>query len=657
MKSLEQRADQYFKEMSYITAIDLYKQALAKPKYAGNKKIRIKIAQAYWRIGQTEEAEQYYREAMAKGFKPGRRDSTQFARILIHNNKYAEAKDWLKNASLDQQNDPAGFEQYKSISEIYKLYRDSFSFSVKPIIYNSEYSDYAPAFYKNGIVFASDRPSEKLIRQVNMQKDAGFSDLYFFREKDTIQRPAELFSATLKSSLNKGPVLFYEKGTKMILTANAGKGEVNRLQMFTAEWDNAKSEWVNFQPFPYNSEFYSVGHPAISKDERTLYFVSDMPGGNGGTDIYVSVLKDGEWSKPKNLREPINTEGNEMFPYISPSGKFYFSSDGHGGLGGLDFYIAEQTVDRGQQLMNPGYPLNSSSDDFGIILDPQERSGYFSSNRKGGKGSDDIYRLYVKRIELRIKITDEIASASLVNPQVKLLDKETGEEIIPLEVAQSKENVVRYGLKLHHNYMLSIHKEDYKDIEREISTMDINDDRLIEMKETLKRKFEYYVTLKIRDEETENIVENSNIQLLNLTTKELDSIGVSSKGEADIKLDSDAEYLLIAFKGNISGQIFIGKPGRKKVSSVRYITLHLSEQEMKKNKLTLTDIAGRPYDSTEIKVRDMIRGTEEKMITSEKGEVEFLLPAGWYYRIYYDDGRGYYDSLTKENTGRLRVEE
>ncbi len=652
LKSLEKRADRYYNEMSYVTAIELYKQALAKPKNSENSSIRIKIAKSYLKTGQTDEAEAYYRQAMAKGFLPTRRDSTQFARILISNNKYQEAKRWMTNIGT-KESDPAGFEQYKSISQLSTLYRDSFSFSVKSIIYNSAYSDYSPVFYKNGIVFSSDRPSQKLVKQINMQKEAGFSELYFFKERDSIQRPAQALNLDFKSPLHKGPALFYENGNKMILTANALKGNVSHLQMFTAEWDDKNQEWKNFQPFPFNSDFYSVGHPAMSKDERSLYFVSDMPGGNGGSDIYISILKDGEWTKPKNLREPINTEGNEMFPYISPAGKFYFSSDGHGGLGGMDIVYTDNNFQNEQEIINSGYPLNSSGDDFGIILDNQEKSGYFSSNRKGGKGQDDIYKLYIKKIELKLKVADEIASATVANPSVKLVDTETEAEIFPSTV-NTKDNIYKYVLKPHHQYKLAVQKEDYKGVEKDISTMEIDDDQLIEVKTVLKRKFEYYVTLKIRDTETENMVENSIIQVLNLTNAEIDSIGVNRKGEADIKLDSEADYLILAFKNNMSGQMRVEKQSKKKVSSVRFITLNISEQKNEKIIWQVLDSSGtKILQPEEMVVRDMVT-EEEKLVTTENGLLEFTGKGFWHYRIYYHNKEFYYDTLKKSGTGNLR---
>jgi hypothetical protein len=186
---------------------------------------------------------------------------------------------------------------------------------------------------------------------------------------------------------------------------------------------------------------------------------------------------------------------------------------------------------------------------------------------------------------------------------------------------------------------------------KEFSTRGVSDEQIIEMKAVLKRKFEYYVTMKIRDAESENIVENSNIRLVNLSTKELDSIGVNTSGELDIKLDSEADYLLLAFKNDKYGEVMVDKPGKKKVSSVRYTTLHLSESEEKKISLIALDSLGNPYSNKEVIVKDLITGKEQQVISTDKGEMKFSLPRSWFFRIYYHDRKYFYDSLTLKNTG------
>ena len=166
---------------------------------------------------------------------------------------------------------------------------------------------------------------------------------------------------------------------------------INRLEIYSAKYHNGK--WSDIKAFKYNDpSFYSVGHPAISPDGKTLYFVSDMPGGFGETDIYFSEKQtDGTWSKPQNAGDIINSVGKEMFPYVDKDGNIFFSSNGHPGMGGLDIFMSKGSKDNWSKPENLKHPINSPKDDFAIFYTEPEKEGYFSSNRDGGKGSDDIY--------------------------------------------------------------------------------------------------------------------------------------------------------------------------------------------------------------------------------------------------------------------------
>ncbi|RIV27487.1 flagellar motor protein MotB [Fibrisoma montanum] len=213
---------------------------------------------------------------------------------------------------------------------------------------------------------------------------------------------AQRFTRSINTRYHEGPVTFSRDGSRIIFTRNnyndgkAGKSTegVNKLKLFTATQINGA--WVNVEELPFNSNEYSVGHPSLGRDrtgepDQLLYFASDMPGGFGGTDIYVSRYVNGRWSQPVNLGKDINTKGNELFPFADDAGNLYFSTDGMKGLGKLDIFYAVlsngQTVQRIEHL---DAPINSAEDDFGIITDPGRRAGYFSSNRRAG--NDDIYR-------------------------------------------------------------------------------------------------------------------------------------------------------------------------------------------------------------------------------------------------------------------------
>jgi outer membrane protein OmpA-like peptidoglycan-associated protein len=209
------------------------------------------------------------------------------------------------------------------------------------------------------------------------------------------------FSKSLNSKYHEGPMTFTNDGKKVIFTRNnytngkykTSSDKINKLKIYVAD-DKGAGQWNNIKEVPFNSNEYSTGHPALTKDDKLMYFVSDMPGGFGGTDLYVVQYNGGAFGTPVNLGPEINTAGAEMFPFVDERGNLYFSSDGHAGLGDLDIFYA-QLVDGSKlkgKIKNMGTPVNSSKDDFGFIADGERKMGYLSSNRKRGGTDDDIYR-------------------------------------------------------------------------------------------------------------------------------------------------------------------------------------------------------------------------------------------------------------------------
>lgn len=241
---------------------------------------------------------------------------------------------------------------------------------------------------------------------------------------------SDRFSKTLNSKYHEGPATFTRDGSKVIFTRNNynnGKYKessdgVNKLKLYTAE--DQGGSWTNVQEIPFNNDEYSTGHPALSKDDKLLFFASDMPGGFGGTDIYVVTYNSGQWGQPVNLGKEVNSKGNDMFPFVDENGNLYFASDGHPGLGDLDvFFVQLKNGTPVGKIFNLGAPINSSKDDFGIITDSERKSGYFSSNRKRGGIDDDIYRftregpMYPCR-ELTVAVYDSETKMPLDNSAV-----------------------------------------------------------------------------------------------------------------------------------------------------------------------------------------------------------------------------------------------
>lgn len=270
-------------------------------------------------------------------------------------------------------------------------------FELSNVGFNSELSDFAPAFYQNQLVFASNRTSASATRRIHDWNDQPFLDIYKVSnaEEDRGSGPQKL-DKNINSKYHESTAVFTKDGMTMYFTRNNYTNKdykedsegTNRLKLYRAK-KTEENTW-EVEELPFNSDEYSVAHPALSKDGKTLYFASDMPGGKGMSDLYkVSVEGDG-FGTPVSLGDGINTEGRETFPFVSFDDKLYFASDGHVGLGGLDVFVADMKDEGFGDVYNVGRPVNSEFDDFTFVINNLGK-GYFASNREGGVGDDDIY--------------------------------------------------------------------------------------------------------------------------------------------------------------------------------------------------------------------------------------------------------------------------
>ncbi len=264
---------------------------------------------------------------------------------------------------------------------------------------NTPLADFGPTYYKDKIVFSSSRDSLRFETNVYEWNNQPYLDFFM---ADTTDIGSDLvqvvnFSEILNSKYHEAAATFIPEGNIIYFTRNnyanndLGRDDegTNHLKIYTSELKGG--EWTLPEEVPFNSETYSTGQPALSPDGKFLFFVSDMPGSIGGTDIFmVELMKDGSFSEPINLGPKINTSGREMFPFVTEE-RLYFASDGHLGLGGLDIFESELGVNGFAIPKNLGKPINSNKDDFAYIVRESTNRGYFSSNRKSGKGDDDIY--------------------------------------------------------------------------------------------------------------------------------------------------------------------------------------------------------------------------------------------------------------------------
>lgn len=395
------KANRLFARYDYANAIPFYKKVIDK-----NKKHKIeamqRLADSYRLTSNFTEAASWYGKVVENpGVNPD--NYYYYGQALRSTGNSKLALEQFKKFVTLKPGDPRGNIYVSIIEETdrWKSLPDKFNVANAEKL-NSVNSEFSPVFYKAGIMFTSDRLNSGDFDKTYGWTGASYLNIFYADariQSDTTYAFSDprLFSAAINEPFHDGPASFNKDGSLIFFTrAIKSRGELdstrfytNRLKMFSSRYDGNK--WGETVPFPYNSENYSVGHSALTSDGNTLYFVSDMPGGSGGTDLYLSKREKENWSKPINLGSALNTVGNEVFPVLNNDSVLYYSSDGLPGLGSLDVFRTTITNSGFSQPENLRAPLNSPADDFGILFNPEETAGLFSSNREGGKGEDDLY--------------------------------------------------------------------------------------------------------------------------------------------------------------------------------------------------------------------------------------------------------------------------
>ncbi len=395
----KRKAEKNFDNYSFYAAIEDYEQISDKDVSDFRR-----LAESYRYTGNTSEAEKNYKVCVDSDEQLPE-DVYYYAAMLRSNGKYEESDQWMDKYHLILKSDSRGEEYFENHGMTTLLLRDQGQYSIFNLDVNSAQEDFGAVYYKDKIVFASSREGTKSIRRRWNWNQLPFLDLYQ-ATPDQDGQLSELvdFNRKLNDKFHEGPASFAKDYSFIAFTRNnySGTGEdgVVRLQIFTQEFVDGK--WTNELAFPYNNPEYSIGHAALSKDGMVMYFASDMPGGYGGVDLYRTSKTNDGWSKPENLGKEINTEGNEMFPFLHSNNTLFFASDGHIGLGGLDNFLVQIKEDNSfEKILNMGYPINDKRDDFALVVNDDFSNGYFSSNRPGGKGDDDLYSFtFLKPLKL-----------------------------------------------------------------------------------------------------------------------------------------------------------------------------------------------------------------------------------------------------------------
>lgn len=424
-------ADALFDKMYYIEAAKSYEISLKNGD--ASKEILQRLGDAHYFNTQMEEASKYYSKLLAD--YPNEVSSEyyfRYAQSLQGIQNYDLAKKWMKSFSEKQKTSDSRGQNFSlktvTLSDIKKIKPQ---FLLENLEINSAYSDIGPMFYKGDLVYSTTVDSSFLKTNKYGWNDQPYLNMQLGKISPTQTNVTfkERFGKEITTPYHEACVAFSPDEKTIYFTRNNYNGKlkrdskgVNNLKIYSAkavENNNGTVRWENIKELPFNSDNYSVGQPSVSKDGKKLYFVSDMPGTIGSSDIFVvDILGEDQYSNPKNLGEKINTSGREMFPFITDKA-LYFASDGFLGLGGLDVFESRLNDGVFDGPANLGAPLNSSMDDFGYIVNEETNKGFVCSNRKTGKGDDDIYsfeRSCVQSIEGSVfdAISNNIIAGAIV---------------------------------------------------------------------------------------------------------------------------------------------------------------------------------------------------------------------------------------------------
>ncbi len=394
------KANSNYENFQYEDAIVTYEKVAKK----GYKSVELlsKLGDSYYFQSKLKEANKWYNDLFSLKKKLNSEYYFRYAQTLKAVGNYKKADEMMEKFNKVNTSDMRAILSKAQLDYLEVIKNNSGRYTIQNAGINSEFSDYGASFYKNTLVFASARDTGGIFVKKHSWTNQSFTNLYssLMADNGSLLEP-EKFSKKINSKYHESTPVFTNDGLTMYFTRNnylnGKKGRDSEkgvlLKLYKATKNDGK--WDNVSELPFNSNQYSCAHPALSPDEKTLYFSSNMPGSKGMSDIYkVAILSDGNFGKPINLGDKINTQARETFPFISKNNELYFASDGHPGLGGLDVFVAQLNEnDTHGKIKNVGEPVNSNFDDFGFIIDTNSNIGFFSSNRENDNlGYDDIYR-------------------------------------------------------------------------------------------------------------------------------------------------------------------------------------------------------------------------------------------------------------------------
>jgi len=477
------KAEKKYDNYAYVDAIKTYEK-LANKGYKSADMFK-KLGNAYYFNAKLEDAAKWYTELFTMEAEIEPEYYYRYAQTLKSIGENKKADEIMVKFNAFAQNDDRGKLFMENRDYLSEIKANSGRYDIEPTSLSTPYSDYGTAIYLNKLVYASAKDTGSIQQRKHSWNNQYFTDLYTAELGDemVVGKTAK-FDKLVNTRFHESTAAFTKDGKTMYFTRNNfnkdKKGfdgnNITLIKIYKATFEDNK--WINITELSINSDNYSTAHPALSPDEKMLYFASDMPGTVGLSDIFkVAINEDGSLGNPVNLGNLINTAGRETFPYTSADNELYFSSNGHPGLGGLDVFVSKINSEGNfNKVQNVGADINSPLDDFAYMIDSKSRRGFFSSNKDGGQGLDDIYRfLETRRLtceqELFGKITDIETHEVLSDTKITVFDNMFNE----LGTTQSDKDgkyslIVECDMKLY----VRAEKMDYTTKEVKATTLDEN---------------------------------------------------------------------------------------------------------------------------------------------------------------------------------------
>lgn len=420
-----EKGDDAFYKFDYKEALFFYETLYdANPK---DPDITRRIAKTYHRMGQTAIAAEWYQKTLEQD-APNAEDLLAYAEIMKVLQQYDEAIHWYDMYYKMRPHDSRAQSHLHDKQYYRDLFADTAKYNMKSMAINNELPVLGISKFNN---------EEFLVCAIQLDNQKGkqtmeglpYLDVYQceFNDNEELVNPRAL-DKPVNSKYHDGPAQYSFGDQTLYLTRNNMRGKrlvtdksgLAIAKIYAVEYKNGK--WSGAQDLSFNSNDFTNMHPSITKDGKTMCFVSNRPGGFGGTDLYMTTRTDGKWSEPVNLGPKINTAGNEQFPFISGDGYLYFASNGHAGLGGLDIFVSEQIAGDWQYPVNMGAPINTNHDDFSLIYDKELNQGFFCSSRPGN-ANDDIFfykRISMERMMVAGTLKSNIPNVSFAGERVQI---------------------------------------------------------------------------------------------------------------------------------------------------------------------------------------------------------------------------------------------